>query len=98
MESPIAVLVEQTIGLDARLVQAAGAGDPASLREVLEGLDDTALIEVVQRTGAIANLSDAVGSAAAGVFADRSQRGDENSIARRLGERNAPTAVAALAH
>src|SRR4051812_48685198 len=98
MEGPTTTLVQQAVALDERVVAAAVAGDGVRLREVLEGLGETALIEVVRRIGAITNLSDAIGSAAAGVFADRSKRGDEGSLAKRLGERSAPIAVAALAH
>src|SRR4051795_1005806 len=97
MGNPAGTLAEQALGLDRLLVEAAGAGDPGRLRELLAGLEETALIEVLRRVGAIANLVDAVGSAAAGVFADRSKRGDEESLAKRLGERSAPIAVAALA-
>src|SRR4051795_7598868 len=97
MGNPAGTLAEQALGLDRLLVEAAGAGDPGRLRELLAGLEETALIEVLRRVGAIANLVDAVGSAAAGVFADRSRRGDEESLAKRLGERSAPIAVAALA-
>src|SRR3954449_724118 len=96
MGNPVGTLADQTLGLDQLLLQAAGAGDPGRLRELLAGLEETALIEVLRRVGAIANLVDAVGSAAAGAFADRSRRGDEESLAKRLGERSAPIAVAAL--
>src|SRR4051794_36385248 len=95
MESPTAALA---LALDDEVVEQFAAGNFGDLREALGGLDDTALIEVVRRVGVLTNLGDAVGSAAAGVFADRSKRGDEESLAKRLGERSAPIAVAALAH
>src|SRR4051794_28250372 len=95
MESPTAALA---LALDDEVVEQFAAGNFGDLREALGGLDDTALIEVVRRVGVLTNLGDAVGSAAAGVFADRSRRGDEESLAKRLGERSAPVAVAALAH
>src|SRR3954454_2972756 len=98
MGNPVGTLAEQALSLDQLLLETGDAGDPGRLRELLAGLDETALIEVLRRVGAIANLVDAVGSAAAGVFADRSRRGDEESLAKRLGERSAPVAVAALAH
>src|SRR5437763_1045498 len=44
MESPTATLAEQALGLDQRVVEAAGAGDPVRLRELLAGLDETSLI------------------------------------------------------
>src|SRR3954470_19037801 len=98
MESPTATLAEQAFGLDSRVLAAAGSGDPARLREVLEGVDPTGLIEIIRVAGTMANLVDAIGSTAAGVFANLSKRGDEDSLAKRLGERSAPLAVAALAH
>jgi hypothetical protein len=96
MEMITATLAERALGLDQRLVEAAGSGDRGRIREVLEGLDDAGLIAVIRAAGVLANLVDAVGSAGAGVFAARSGRGDEESLAKRLGERSAPIAVAAL--
>jgi len=97
MERPTATLVRQAIALD-RIVEAAGAGDEAGLAEALDRLHDGGLIEVLQLVGGMANLSDAVGSAVAGVVAVRSDRGAEESLTKRLGERSAPIAVAATAH
>ncbi|WP_210506337.1 DUF222 domain-containing protein [Naasia sp. SYSU D00057] len=96
MASPTATLADEAIGLDRALVEAAVSGDAGQLRELLDGLGDTALIELVRSSGRLANLADAIGSAAAGEFAGRSTRGDEESLAKRLGERSAPLAVAAL--
>ncbi len=72
VERPTDTLAEQAMALAQRVTELAWAGDAASLAEVMSGLTDTALIEVVERVGALANLADAIGTQAAGEFAARS--------------------------
>jgi hypothetical protein len=98
VERPTDLLAQHAIALAERLADLNWVGDAAPLREVADGLTDAALIEAIERVGALANLVDAVGSTLAGVFAARSARGGEEPLAKRLGERSAPIAVAALGH
>src|SRR3712207_1943794 len=98
VERPTELLAQQAMALAERLTELNWAGQSTTDREVADGLTDGALIEAIERIGAVANLVDAVGSTLAGVFAARSERGGEEPLAKRLGERSAPIAVAAIGH
>ncbi|WP_210479120.1 HNH endonuclease signature motif containing protein [Naasia sp. SYSU D00948] len=95
MERPTDTLAQQAAALAELVREAAWAGEEASLAEVADGLTDRALIDCLERLGALVNLADAVGSRLAGVLAQRSERDSAEPLAKRLGARSAPLAVAA---
>ncbi len=98
VERPTDTLAAQAAALAQRVAELAWAGEAASLAEVADGLTDAALIECLERVGSLSNLVDAIGSRLAGVFTARSARDGEEPLAKRLGSRSAPLAVAAVAH
>ncbi|MDQ4138634.1 MAG: DUF222 domain-containing protein, partial [Actinomycetota bacterium] len=98
MERPTDTLAAQAAAFAALFRELNWIGGNAPEAEVLAGISDTALIELAKRIGSMANLVDAVGARVAGEFAARSVRGGEEPLAKRLGEKNAPIAVAALGH
>ncbi len=61
VERPTELLAQHATALAERLTELNWAGPSATNREVADGLTDTALIEAIERIGAVANLVDAVG-------------------------------------
>src|SRR4051794_37485262 len=98
MTNPSDALAEQAAAFAARVAELAVPGGDDALAQVLDGTSDAVLRELVERLGPLSRLVDAVAARIGGEFAARSARGLEDPLARRLGEKSAPAAIAAIAH
>ncbi|MCU1569667.1 MAG: hypothetical protein JWR33_408, partial [Naasia sp.] len=89
-------LAEHSAALAQRVAELASAGDGASLAEVVAGAPDADLVSLIDEVGTLAHLVDALAARLSGEFAARSSRAVEEPLAKRLGERSAAAAVAAI--
>src|SRR3954463_377092 len=97
MTNPADALAEQVAAFAARVAELAVPGGANELDRALEGASDASLRELAERIGGMAHLFGAGRARVAGEFAARSDRGLEDPLARRLGEKSAPAAIAAIA-
>jgi hypothetical protein len=96
VERPTDTLATLAAELAQRVAGMNCAGADASLAEVLDGVTDSDLMRLAEEFGPIKNLIDAIGARVSGVVGARSSRGGEEPLAKRLGERTAAAAIAAV--
>ena len=89
MDTSTDLLAQQASLLAEKVARVLMPGADATLAEVLTGTTDTALLDLLTSVGDGARLLDAVGARIAGEIARRSARGQEEPLAKRLGEKSA---------
>ncbi|WP_210505195.1 HNH endonuclease signature motif containing protein [Naasia sp. SYSU D00057] len=98
MTNPSDTLAEQAAALAARFAELSATGGDEHIADALAGLSDAAVLELLERIGAVVHLAEAVAAHLAGQVEVRSARGVEEPLAKRIGEKSAAAAVAVAAH